>query len=243
MINIRLPNINGSTDRAQLEQIKRYLFSFAEELNYAVNSLDNNQTKISEQILQASSGSVNVKTHETLNEQFNSLKPLIIKSADIVNAYYEEVNSLLRGEYEALSDYGNFKQATELMLQETSDSITQNYQLLEIIDEWKRNTEAYIRTGWLNDDSTSQTPVYGMEVGQNIEVDGESIFKKYARYTADKITFFDSYGNEMGYLSGKTLYINNIIIKGMLYLGDVKFDTSQGGVAAKWAEGEVQWQQ
>lgn len=243
MINIRFPNINGSTERVQLEQIKRYLFQFAEDLNYAVNTIENNQNTISEQVSLNNSSSANATTPEALNEQFNALKPLIIKSADIVNAYYEEVNSLLRGEYEALSDYGNFKQTTELALKETSDSITQNYTLLETINDWKRNTEAYIRTGWLNDDNTSQTPVYGMEVGQDITVDGETIFKKYARYTADKITFFDGYGNEMGYLSGKTLYINNIIIKGALYLGDIKFDTSQGGVAAKWAEGEVQWQQ
>lgn len=243
MINIRLPNINGSTDKAQLEQIKRYLYQFAEELNYAVGTLDNNQAQISNQISQASVNSSKEKTAESINAQFNALKPLIIKSAEIVNSYYEEINSLLKSEYEALSDYGNFKQTTELKLQETSDSITQNYTQLETIGEWKRNTEAYIRTGWLNSDFTSETPVYGMEVGQDTTVDGESIFIKYARYTADKITFFDGYGNEMGYLSGKTLYINNIIVKGVIYLGDVKLDTSQGGVAAKWAEGEVKWQQ
>lgn len=243
MINIRLPNINGSTDRAQLEQIKRYLFQFAEDLNFAVNALENNQSTISKQITASVESSAKAKTPESLNEQFNSLKPLIIKSADIVNSYYEEINSLLKGEYEALSDYGNFKQKTELELQETSKSITQNYELLESIDGWKRNTEAYIRTGWLNSDSTSETPVYGMEVGQDTTVDGETVFKKYARYTADKITFFDGYGNEMGYLSGKTLYIYNIIVKVTIYLGNVKFDTSHGGVAAKWAEGEVIWQQ
>lgn len=243
MINIRLPNINSSTtDREQLEQIKRYLFQFAEDLNYAVNVIDNNQSSISDQIIKASESSTKVKTSEAVNEQFNSIKPLIIKSADIVNSYYEQINSLLKGEYEALSDYGNFKQTTELRLQEASDGITENYELLEKIGDWKRNTEAYIRTGWLNSDNTSETPVYGMEIGQETQINGESFFKKFARYTSDKITFFDGYGNEMGYLSGKTLYINNIIVKGVIYLGNVKFDTSQGGVAAKWAEGEVQWQ-
>ncbi len=243
MIDLRLPNITATTERGQLEQIKGYLFQFAQELNFAVTALENNQSKISNQMVSSSESSAKEQTAKSINEQFNSLKPLIIKSADIVNSYYEEINSLLKGEYEALSDYGNFKQTTELRLQETSDSINQNYELLESIDGWKRNTEAYIRTGWLNSDSISETPVYGMEVGQDTDINGETIFKRFARYTADKITFFDGYGNEMGYLSGKTLYINNIIVKGILYLGDIKLDTSQGGVAAKWAEGEVQWQQ
>lgn len=243
MVNLRFPNITATTDKGQLEQIKRYLFQFAEDLNFAVNAIENNQSTISKQITATVESSEKQKTPESLNLQFNALKPLIIKSADIVNSYYEEINSLLKGEYEALSDYGNFKQTTELKLKEASDNITQNYKLIESIDGWKRNTEAYIRSGWLNSDSTSETPVYGMEVGQDTTVGGKTVFKKYARYTADKITFFDGYGNEMGYLSGKTLYINNIIVKGVLYLGDVKFDTSQGGVAAKWAEGEVIWQQ
>lgn len=243
MINIRLPNISGSTERAQLEQIKGYLYQFAEELNYAVKTIDNKQSEMSMQITQSTTSTAKEKIPESLNEQFSALKPLIIKSAEIVNAYYEEINSTLRGEYKALSEYGNFVQTTEAQIKQTSDRIDENYKLFESIDSWKRNTEAYIRTGWLNSDSSAETPVYGMEVGQDTVVDGATVFKKYARYTADKITFFDGFENEMGYLSGKTLYINNIIVKGVFYLGDIKYDTAQGGVAAKWAEGEVKWQQ
>ena len=243
MINIRLPNINGSTEKLQLEQIKRYLFQIAEDLNYAVKSIDNNQTKMSEQIVQVSESSSKSKTSETLNEQFNALKPLIIKSADIVNSFYEKISTELEGEFVASSEFGIYKEETNLVLEQTSENITQNYKLIEQIDGWKRDTEACIRTGWLNGDDDAQNNVYGMEIGQTTTIDGETIFRKYARYTANKISFFDAYGNEQGYLSDKTLYINNIIVKGAIYLGDVKFDTSQGGVAAKWAAGEVIWQE
>ena len=39
-IDIRLPNINGSTEAEQLYQIKRYLYQLAEELKYNLNTLE-----------------------------------------------------------------------------------------------------------------------------------------------------------------------------------------------------------
>lgn len=38
--DIRLPNINGKTEAEQLQQIKRYLYQFAEDLNYKLSTLE-----------------------------------------------------------------------------------------------------------------------------------------------------------------------------------------------------------
>ena len=40
MIHIRLPNITGKTEAQQLEQMKNYLFQLAQELNYALSTLE-----------------------------------------------------------------------------------------------------------------------------------------------------------------------------------------------------------
>ena len=39
-IDIRLPNINASTEEGQLMQIKSYLYQFAEQLKYAISTLE-----------------------------------------------------------------------------------------------------------------------------------------------------------------------------------------------------------
>jgi hypothetical protein len=63
---------------------------------------------------------------ESAETTFNSLKALIIKSADIVNAYYEEINTRLSGVYVAESDFGTYVEETDLKISRSSKDITQN---------------------------------------------------------------------------------------------------------------------
>ena len=40
--NIRYPNITGSTETAQLQQVKSYLHQLVEQLNYALSAVECN---------------------------------------------------------------------------------------------------------------------------------------------------------------------------------------------------------
>ena len=42
--NIKYPNINGATESEKLEQIKRYLFQLADDLNWVLNDIQRDQT-------------------------------------------------------------------------------------------------------------------------------------------------------------------------------------------------------
>lgn len=42
---IRLPNITAATEAGQLQQIKTYLYQLAQELNWALSQLEENQNK------------------------------------------------------------------------------------------------------------------------------------------------------------------------------------------------------
>ena len=97
-MDIRLPNINASTEEGQLMQIKSYLYQFAEQLKYAISTLEAGGATSGEADRQEISASP--AETATPGSTFNSIKSLIIKSADIVNAYYEEINRRLEGEYE-----------------------------------------------------------------------------------------------------------------------------------------------
>ena len=151
MMDIRLPNIDGKTEAEQLTQIKSYLYQFAEQLQWGLRTIDGgsggsgyvpyrstNQGGSTENPLQ--------KAEETL-KNFSELKGLIIKSADIVEAYYEQINKRLEGLYVAQSEYGTFVEKTKLDLEINSTGITQNYNNLQLVtSETIPNLEKAIQT-------------------------------------------------------------------------------------------------
>ena len=47
---IRYPAINGATDREQIDQIRRYLFHLADQLNYTLSLLDSNTEQVKAEI-------------------------------------------------------------------------------------------------------------------------------------------------------------------------------------------------
>lgn len=38
---LRIPNINGATDKEQIAQIKSYLYQLVEQLQFILNTIDN----------------------------------------------------------------------------------------------------------------------------------------------------------------------------------------------------------
>lgn len=215
--DIRLPNITGTTDREQLEQIKSYLYQFAEQLKYAVQVIDINALAVTQKVDKVTNTVANPTTEQKL-KQFNNLKNLIISSADIVSAYGEEIRHSLSGEYVAQSEFGTYKEETTKQVVENSTNLSEYYQKLQTIDEWTQETSAYIRTGFLGEIDGEE--VFGVEVGLKEEDDeGNIISEGVARFTPTRTVFYDGQGNEMGVLSNQELIIGGIACAGNLYVG------------------------
>ena len=323
-IDLRLPNIHGS-DREQLVQMRSYLYQLVGELQWALN----NTTPASESVVIQTKGGGTVlpsaSSSTEIETTFGALKPLIIKSAEIVQAYYEEIDNLLKlsGEYVAESDFGKYKEETALQIKANSTSITQQYSNIQTIttdlgtldeevdtlddnlnkateglqsdlgdanakigevDEgWKgadqtnkenldKNTKALsdgigdvdkkasdiddvtkglegeiddlknqvelvikttaaIKSGYLYDDAVG-VPVYGIEIFQVDEATGY-VNQRFARFTADRLSFYDSGGAEVAYISNQKLYIFDVEITGSAKLGGFKLDLSNG-LRLKW---------
>ena len=231
-MDIRLPNINASTEEGQLMQIKSYLYQFAEQLKYAISTLEAGSTTSGEADRQAIS--VSPAETATPGSTFNSIKSLIIKSADIVNAYYEEINRRLEGEYVAQSEFGTFSEQTSQTISENSTAIEQVFnniqQITSALEEVKHTlieVNAYMKSGLLAYDDNG-VPIYGLEVGQRNTVDGEEVFNKYARFTANRLSFYDQNDSEVAYMSDYKFYITNGEITGTLKLGAFLIDTRTG---------------
>ena len=233
-IDIRLPNITGATEKEQLQQMRSYLYQFAEQLKWALNTLDTSNSGTASNSI-TYNGSTATQSAVDAEKTFSSIKSLIIKSADIVDAYSDEINRKLGGSYMAKSDFGEYLQNTIQEVEATSIATTQRFEnLQEILAAIHQQiaTNAYIRTGLL-EDTEEGIPIYGVEVGQTNEVDGVEVFSKFSRFTADRLSFYDNNATEVAYVSDYKLYITNAEITGSLKIGGYIIDTTDG-LAFKW---------
>lgn len=248
-LDLRMPNINGATEREMLAQIRSYLYQIVPQLQWALNNLETSSTsQVAQQIIKEK---VTSSTPVSAEATFNAIKSLIIKSADIVDAYYEEINQRLEGLYVAESDFGTFSEQTSQDINQTSSYIEQLFantqaiasEVSEFNDEIIKS-KAHIRSGELYKDDKGY-PVVGLEIGQYIENNGAKEFDKFARFTADRLSFYDQNGTEVAYVSDNKLLINRVeITSGADSInpahkigGFADFVTAGGGIVTKWVGG------
>lgn len=297
--DIQLPNISAQTEKGKIEQIRSYLHQLAEQLKWALNTIETgSNANVFQQGGQSRENGSQVGTVSTgkgAEATFNSIKSLIISSAEIVEAYYEAFNERFDGEYLAISDFGTYKEETSQQINSNSTGINQlftNHQeiTVDIGDMYNRqqntnaaigdinakqvetdtaisginakqeetdtaigdikteqkqmsdnlksvitkvsDVNAHIKAGFLYYDGDG-VPIYGLEIGQVNKIDGVEVFNKYARFTSERLSFYDKNDIEVAYISDYKLYITNAQITGTLTLGRFEFDTSNG-IAVKW---------
>lgn len=239
MININLPKITATNPEGQIQQMHSYLYQVVEQLNWALSSIDTNSSEYN-----PSSSAVELTQDETLTPEeaentFNSIKALIIKSADIVKAYEETILKEFNGKYFADSDFGTYLEETKRVIEENSKGTTDFYthkqtidSKVEGIEDAVLNTEAYIKKGFLDYDKETGEPIYGIAVGETID----GAYRKYAWFTADRLSFFDANDDEVAYIGSGCLYIvGTSRFIGDVYFGGYRVDTSDG-LAFTWHE-------
>lgn len=302
--DLRLPNIKGATEKERLTQVESYLRQLVEQLQWAMNSLEVVSVSGVNNAMQTTSKGSSQALEKAVdaNATFNAIKHLIIKSADIVSAYYDEINKKLVGEYVAQSDFGTFKEYTEQNIEANSKGIEQtfsNIQMIESnveivntslrdciddkaseiasdiesvnsalsgkidsvseqatsdieriesglgedigglrgtvdeIDKYVVDVKAHINAGLI--DTVNGIPIYGIEVGQNINQNGVVVYEKFARFTSSRLSFYDSNAVEVAYISDRQLYISNIQVLYSYKIGGI-LDTvlPNGDVVTKW---------
>ena len=233
-MTLTMPDINGKTTAQQVQQMKSYLYRLVSYLQVAQGSMQTAEATA----LQTRSP-VTVAGGQVSPESWAATKALIIKSAQIVEAFSEKIGVTLDGKYVAQSDFGTYTEETSAKLEATDKTVEQlytNVQTLNAQTEQLINTTAYIRSGLL-DYNEDGSPIYGIEVGQkNTDETGTETFNAYARFTAERLSFYDAYGNELAWVSGYKLFITHVEITGSLVGGGYEVDFSDGW-AWKWIGG------
>lgn len=128
---------------------------------------------------------------------------------------------------------------------QTAKDFTQKF---ESLDQYRNETSANIKTGLLGH-TEDNIPIYGMEIGQQTEnADGENIFDKYARFTSEKLSFYDQNDNEVTQIGDKKMAVTNVEITGssgdesgergrFKHGGFVDVALANGTIVSKWIGG------
>lgn len=122
MIDLRQPNIQGN-DHEKIQALVSYLYQLREQLQYAFDDLEKNGVSVggggiiqNTTVIQGG-GTTEGKppTEEEAELTFNSIKNFIIKSSDIVESYYQKIDSMIlsAGRYVAQTDFQGYQKEVE----------------------------------------------------------------------------------------------------------------------------------
>ena len=160
-----------------------------------------------------------------------------------MESYSQTIQKKLDEIYTAKSEFGTYREKTSQELSANARGIQQLFsssaELSRAVDSLTAEnaaTRAYIRTGCLKD---GPIPISGREFGQRSSLNGQEIFRKYARFTADRLSFYDGSDVEVAYISDFQLYITGAQVAGVFKIGgrfQMSFDQ---GLTFQWTGGEA----
>ena len=241
------PAPQGSVQQ-QLTAQYAYLFQMAQQLNLALDGLAGGG--VPSAAGGAGGGSAASGDQPEREQQYRTLKSLILRTARQIRSEMDKVRLELQGEYVAVSDFGTYLEQLNSTIEADAAAITQYYKFFSDLqgnvekisaafERYRVDTEGYIRTGIVYYDGA--VPVYGVAVGQDlitVEVDGEQVVQQKnfrATYTAGKLSFWQD-AVEVAYVSNNRLYISNITVLQAVTLGRWEIGGTDG-LSFKWIGG------
>ena len=173
-----------------------------------------------------------------------SANSVSIKSGSGSSSLDESLDELNDKVEELKNDVLTVRQSTKANIEINSQAITQQYSEIKSMEETIKNmdgqvkdvtakvaaTDGYIKTGKIAEDE-NQNPIYGVEIGQTKE---DLEFSVFARFTPEKLSFYDGHGNEISYFSGQKLHIKEAVVLSAMNLGGYEISTKKG-LTLKWA--------
>ena len=234
-VELRFPNITATNTEGQVAQMQSYMHQLVQQLNWALSTIDSASNGDTSNLV-INSPKTDVSPEEAENT-FNSIKALIIKSADIVKAYEDTLKETFNGSYVAQSDFGTYLQNTQLTVETDSKTISEYFKNVQEItgdlEAELKEQNAYIKRGWLDTDAEGND-IIGIEIGETTD---DGAFVKCARFTKGKLEFFDEIGIvPVAYIGTGCLYIRGrAVFFGDVQLGKYLADTSDG-LAFTWIE-------
>lgn len=231
------------------EQLYNWLFRVSQDLNLALNSIDEqNMTPNAARALTAG-GNASAVAEKEISTATATLKGLIVKNADIVREEMQRIEAELHGEYTALSgEFGEYKDDTDATLTALPGSITQSILNSQTITDLQGAverilTEGYIKMGIIGH-KTDLTPIIGIAIGQNVQTTGTETYggvtydvikmdQALGVYTAEGLEFWQG-GNKIAWLYQGKMHINDAMIDNTIIMGAWQWRNDGLGLTLKY---------
>lgn len=216
------PPILLGQESEQLRQIYGYLAAMSDKLNTAL------MTITIEQMAPETRETIS-KAAEGTEKQYNSLKSMIVKTAEVVRHEMDEISTRLEDQYTALSDqFGTYERNLESTITATAEGILQQYGYSERIAGLEQDTEAferrinqYIFSG-LVDELNGK---YGIAIGENVtayDAQGNPYLntaRKTATFTMDELAFWQG-ETKLAYFSNQVFHISKGEVTDSMTMGN-----------------------
>lgn len=242
MPDVPFPSLAATEEKGQVEELRRYLYRLATYLRDA--SPDAMSAGLHATAQNVKTGERRALTEREATDTFLSLKGLLLTSAELVEHFAMETERRLTSHYVGSGTFGSYREDMEQRVSESAARTDALFTSLQRITSEVTGLEnvlievsARLRTGLLCY-AADGAPVYGLEIGQRNTVGGEETFQKYARFTADRLSFYDRNGTEVAYIGDYRLYITSAEVTGDLKVGGYRLHTDNG-LAFRWEGGSV----
>lgn len=240
------PTLQGD-EREQLKQVWNYLYRLSNAINNNLEGIGGNELTDSERKMVAEIVGRGSDPTGSMSEA-ETLKSLIIKTADFVQTKLTEYRMNLLGETVESGKFGKYVRSTGLDVAVTPEGVMQKYSFREIIQglkEYTINAKNYIKTGLLR--TVGSIPVYGVAIGKDVVTfseDGTETYNdgnKVAELTADELSFWQNSVKIAGYTGNRISFYYNgsevfYIQQGKLYaVGDLEIGSGNKIIIGDWA--------
>lgn len=215
------PELQGRQED-QLRQLQRYLGAMSDKLNMALMSITIEQ--MTPEAKQAISGA-----QETGKKNYDSLKTMIVKTAEVVRHEMDEISTRLEDNYTALSDkFGEYQRNLTGTITATANGILQDYHFEERItglesdtENFERRINQYIFSGLVD----AVNGKYGIAIGENVtayDAQGNPYLntaRKTATFTMDELAFWQG-ETKLAYISDNVFHIANGEVTDSMKMGN-----------------------
>lgn len=233
------PPVLTGTAEEQAKQLYNYLFTVSDKLNAAMNSIGteqmDEQTKMA--IVSAAGNA------EETQKAKDSLKSLIIKTAEKINVVMDELRSTLQSNIEAVSDeFGVYRQSITEEITETAMGVLREFDITERIEGLETDTAAfsqrinqYIYTGVV--ETTGGLQKVGIAIGEGVtayDQDGNPYLnneQKMATFTMDELAFWQG-STKVAYITNNILHIPKGEITDYMKIGNFMLKALENGAMA-----------
>ncbi len=208
-LNIDFPRLSEKAS-PDLIRLRSCLYRLTEQLKYVLSNLDEGNFSGT---LRSSIGGT-----EAVKQDVSDLKEAIIKTATVIQSAEERITSVMKNEYAAKSDIGEYTEEAIASYEVDGKGIEQFFSMITDVAGTVDSLAGYIKTGILDNGEI------GVEIG-DLSPSGGAPFK--VRLTGQRLSFIAG-SDEVAYMSDSTLYVTKAHITGKLTLGAYEIDTTDG---------------